>query len=678
MGFFIGKGAYLKDAWNWLDFIVVVSSLLEQYISNVSGLRTFRLFRPLRSLNNVKSMQILVETLFRSMMSLGGIMGLAIFFFTIFSILGIAQWKGLTHFRCRLTEFPENGDWLPNLKDHKLCQPGVRDCPAGTWCGSLVERNHTFGDLYAVDDLYRDSTILELNYGVTNFDNLGYAFITIFQCITMEGWTSVMYIYQDVANQAFVTLYFMSCVVICSFFLLNLTIAVMLMQYDELEQKNSNSVHKNQLRGLGRDADLPLPLVELIVKQSNLQIGKKAKKKLIELAKKEHTFCQKLLATEYVTQYEQKSFYSNRIPRFFFAVAKSNIFGIIVMVCIILNTLVLSMDRYPEGDPEEKEILAVCNFCFNVVFSLEVLVKLIGLGLKTYVKNIENIFDFFVVSMSWVEMSLGSEGGSSLGALRAVRLFRVFKLFKSGDLRTLMDSIVFSISTIGPYTVLLLLFLYVFSLMGMQFFAGQFRFRDHGIGPPDMENGEVPRANFDTLYSALLTTFACFIGDNWTLAMYNASRSGSGAIACVFFVVVIAFGNIVMLNLFLAILLGNFDKARDFGAKKKLITCFMDLKRAGFDLPQCIDMILEDTAEYCKFTILKWDRRIVAIEKSEPSVFLRFMFVRNAKFTECLDLKFDREIVFEDPEDAEDSERGVAMNFNGDLRDTNAPKAGTK
>ena len=29
MGFIMGKGAYLKDAWNWLDFIVVVSSLLE-------------------------------------------------------------------------------------------------------------------------------------------------------------------------------------------------------------------------------------------------------------------------------------------------------------------------------------------------------------------------------------------------------------------------------------------------------------------------------------------------------------------------------------------------------------------------------------------------------------------------------------------------------------------------
>lgn len=118
------------------------------------------------------------------------------------------------------------------------------------------------------------------------------------------------------------------------------------------------------------------------------------------------------------------------------------------------------------------EVNAVANFIFNVVFTLEVIIKMFGLGLNRFVKNIENLFDFVVVAMSWVEMALGSEGGSSLGALRAIRLFRVFKLFKSGDLRILMDSIVFTISTIGPYTVLLCLFLYVFALMGMQFFAG--------------------------------------------------------------------------------------------------------------------------------------------------------------------------------------------------------------
>ena len=137
------------------------------------------------------------------------------------------------------------------------------------------------------------------------------------------------------------------------------------------------------------------------------------------------------------------------------------------MTCIILNTLVLSLDRYPEASKLEKAILDVCNLVFNIVFSIEVSVKMIGLGLKRYVKNLENMFDFFVVAMSWVEMAMGAEGGSSLGALRAIRLFRVFKLFKSGDLRILMDSIVITISTSGPFTVLLCLFLYVFALMGM-------------------------------------------------------------------------------------------------------------------------------------------------------------------------------------------------------------------
>ena len=90
MGFFMGKGAYLKDVWNWLDFIVVVSSVLEIWFPSLNGLKIFKLFRPLRSLNNVKSMKILVDTLFKSMMSLSGIMGLAIFLFTIFAILGIS------------------------------------------------------------------------------------------------------------------------------------------------------------------------------------------------------------------------------------------------------------------------------------------------------------------------------------------------------------------------------------------------------------------------------------------------------------------------------------------------------------------------------------------------------------------------------------------------------------
>lgn len=69
MGFIYGKNSYLRDTWNWLDFIVVVTSLLQQLpdMKNMSGLRTFRLFKPLKSLTNMPSMKLLIQTLFSSL-----------------------------------------------------------------------------------------------------------------------------------------------------------------------------------------------------------------------------------------------------------------------------------------------------------------------------------------------------------------------------------------------------------------------------------------------------------------------------------------------------------------------------------------------------------------------------------------------------------------------------------
>jgi hypothetical protein len=63
---------------------------------------------------------------------------------------------------------------------------------------------------------------------MTTFDNVATAFLTIFQTITAEGWTTIMDIYSDAYNPTVTIIYFVSCVLICSFFILNLTVAVML------------------------------------------------------------------------------------------------------------------------------------------------------------------------------------------------------------------------------------------------------------------------------------------------------------------------------------------------------------------------------------------------------------------------------------------------------------------
>ncbi len=101
-GLILGKKCYLADAWNWLDFIVVVTGLLSLVVSSgsVSGLRTFRLFRPLKSLSSMKNMKVLIQTLLSSISQLGGVFGLAIFFFMIFAILGVSLWSGNAHYRC--------------------------------------------------------------------------------------------------------------------------------------------------------------------------------------------------------------------------------------------------------------------------------------------------------------------------------------------------------------------------------------------------------------------------------------------------------------------------------------------------------------------------------------------------------------------------------------------------
>jgi hypothetical protein len=160
-----------------------------------------------------------------------------------------------------------------------------------------------------------------------------------------------------------------------------------------------------------------------------------------------------------------------------------------------------------------------------------------------------------------------SDGGGAVSALRAFRLFRIVKLARSWEsLKILLDSIAHTIAAIGNFTILLGLFIYVFSLLGMQFFAGKLRFDNEGNF--DLENGSLPRAHFDSLFFAFLAIFQVLVGDNWNEVMYDCMRS-TGYSASFYFISLVVFGNIIMLNLFLAILLGNFDEASVLMKEKK-------------------------------------------------------------------------------------------------------------
>ena len=120
----------------------------------MSGLRTFRIFRPLRSLNTMPSMKIFIGTLLSSLSHLGGILGLGIFFFMIFALLGVTLWDGVIHYRCYETSEPlPDGTWNVLEDEKRLCSK-IRPCPSGSYCNSIS--NVTKQGFYVNKDTWAD------------------------------------------------------------------------------------------------------------------------------------------------------------------------------------------------------------------------------------------------------------------------------------------------------------------------------------------------------------------------------------------------------------------------------------------------------------------------------------------------------------------------------------------
>jgi hypothetical protein len=242
MGFCFHKNSYMRDPWNWLDFLVVCIGIIEFIpvipAANLKAIRTFRVLRPLRSINAFPSMRRLIGSLLASLPSLANAVVFMFFIFLLFGILGVQQFGGVLYQRCRYTSEPnkdpvtgEYTNW-PIVEDiDRLCGlngQGNFKCPEPYFCGSPAQ--------YSLDlksEVLKDQELI--SYGIVTFDNLLRALITIFQMITLEGWTDMMYNLSD-ASQAWMAIFFcVLLVVVGSFFLLNVILAVIMDAFDQVD-----------------------------------------------------------------------------------------------------------------------------------------------------------------------------------------------------------------------------------------------------------------------------------------------------------------------------------------------------------------------------------------------------------------------------------------------------------
>uniref|UniRef100_A0A3Q2G9M1 Calcium voltage-gated channel subunit alpha1 Ia n=1 Tax=Cyprinodon variegatus TaxID=28743 RepID=A0A3Q2G9M1_CYPVA len=693
-----GRRCYLGDTWNRLDFFIVMAGMVEYSLDlqniNLSAIRTVRVLRPLKAINRVPSMRILVNLLLDTLPMLGNVLLLCFFVFFIFGIIGVQLWAGLLRNRC----YPEENFTIPSgmTLPAPYYRPEEDDerpfiCSLGSDNGIMsctdVPARREGGRICCLDKedaLHRQSLGLSpeplsngsgagealglcINWnqyytrchtgsnnphkGAINFDNIVYAWIVIFQVITLEGWVEIMYYVMD-AHSFYNFIYFILLIIIGSFFMINLCLVVIATQFSETKQREHQLMQEQRaqclssstLASMAEPGDCYEEIFQLVC-----HVLRKAKRRSTALyytlrgkpapasagrgnrrgggnvngdrhhsghhrslkcphhSKSNHDsqaqansisltvqnpeecpICTKEGATttghlengeeneedavketdkdNHLKEKKEEEIGRRRtcfgkcrdlwkdMRRKLWGIVESKYFSRGIMIAILINTISMGIEHH--NQPEElTNVLEICNIVFTSMFTLEMILKLTAFGFFEYLRNPYNIFDGIIVIISVCEIIGQADGG--LSVLRTFRLLRVIKLVRfMPALRRQLVVLMKTMDNVATFCMLLMLFIFIFSILGMHIFGCKFSLKtEAGDTVPD-------RKNFDSLLWAIVTVFQILTQEDWNMVLYNGMASTSPC-AALYFVALMTFGNYVLFNLLVAILVEGFQAEGD-------------------------------------------------------------------------------------------------------------------
>uniref|UniRef100_A0A8C2UEV9 Sodium channel protein type 2 subunit alpha-like n=1 Tax=Coturnix japonica TaxID=93934 RepID=A0A8C2UEV9_COTJA len=223
-----------------------------------------------------------------------------------------------------------------------------------------------------------------------------------------------------------------------------------------------------------------------------------------------------------------------------------------ITICIVLNTLFMAMEHYPMTE-QFSGVLSVGNLVFTGIFTAEMFLKIIAMDPYYYFQEGWNIFDGFIVSLSLMELGLANVEG--LSVLRSFRLLRVFKLAKSWPtLNMLIKIIGNSVGALGNLTLVLAIIVFIFAVVGMQLFGKSYMECVCKISL----DCTLPRWHMHDFFHSFLIVFRMLCGE-WIETMWDCMEVAGQAMCLTVFMMVMVIGNLVVLNLFLALLLSSFS-----------------------------------------------------------------------------------------------------------------------
>uniref|UniRef100_A0A3B3IKS9 Sodium channel protein n=1 Tax=Oryzias latipes TaxID=8090 RepID=A0A3B3IKS9_ORYLA len=592
-GFCVGPFTFLRDPWNWLDFSVIVMAYVTEFVDlgNVSALRTFRVLRALKTISVIPGLKTIVGALIQAVKKLADVMILTVFCLSVFALIGLQLFMGNLRQKCvRTTAHCINGTLPTNTSFY---------CNNKTWT-SIKEFTEDEDNYYKVEGA-KDALICgnssdagkcpdgfeclkagrNPNYGYTSFDTFGWAFLSLFRLMTQDYWENLYHQTLRSAGKTYMV-FFVVVIFLGSFYLINLILAVVAMAYEEQNQATiaeacqkekefqlaMEILKKEQQVDGANTLEVPTSTTELstmLLPRPSSTNGSERRgrapsatsyltdamegKQLEESHKKCHP-CWYVFAHQYLV-WECSPCWL-RLKQLVKIMVTDPFLDLAITVCIVLNTLFMAMEHYPMTE-EFNGMLTIGNLVFSGIFTAEMVLKVIALDPYYYFQTGWNIFDSIIVCLSLMELGLSDVEG--LSVLRSFRLLRVFKLARSWPtLNTLIKIIGNSIGALGNLTLVLAIIVFIFAVVGMQLFGKNYQDCVCKIS----KDCSLPRWHMKDFFHSFLIVFRVLCGE-WIETMWDCMEVAGQPLCILVFMLVMVIGNLVLLNLFLALLLSSFS-----------------------------------------------------------------------------------------------------------------------
>ncbi|XP_040596069.1 sodium channel protein type 11 subunit alpha [Mesocricetus auratus] len=502
-----GFRRYFTSAWCWLDFLIVIVSVVSlMNLPTLKSFRTLRALRPLRALSQFEGMKVVVNALISAIPAILNVLLVCLIFWLIFCILGVNFFSGKFG-RCI------NGTDINKYFNHT----------------EIGNRSQCEGSNY----LWEVPKV--------NFDNVGNAYLALLQVATYKGWLDIMNAAVDSRGKdeqpdfeanAFAYLYFVVFIIFGSFFTLNLFIGVIIDNFNQQQKKLG-----------GQDIFMT------------------------EEQKKYYNAMKKL-----GTKKPQKPIPRplNKCQAFVFDLVTSQVFDVIILGLIVLNMIIMMAESDGQSN-DVKKIFDILNIAFVIIFTIECLVKMFALR-QYYFTNGWNLFDCVVVVLSVISTLVSGLEHSDIPfpptlfrIVRLARIGRILRLVRAArGIRTLLFALMMSLPSLFNIGLLLFLVMFIYAIFGMNCFSKV----ERGSGIDDI-------FNFETFSGSMLCLFQVTTSAGWdallspmldSRAATNSSSQDScqqPRIAIIYFVSYIVISFLIVVNMYIAVILENFNTATE-------------------------------------------------------------------------------------------------------------------